>query len=76
MRRAGRRASFCASHFALVVALVCGQSRDFRVCRRVTRHVPNRARVGVFCFLRDTISVFILELTPTCLGRDYKFISK
>ena len=40
-----------ASHVALVVALVCGQSCNFRVSRRVTRHVPNRAdvRVGVFC---------------------------
>ena len=40
-----------ASHFALVVALVCGQSRDFRVCRRVNRRVHYRARVrvGVFC---------------------------
>ena len=48
MRRTGRRAGFRASHVALVVALVCGQPRDFRVCCRVTRHVPNRARVGVF----------------------------
>ena len=33
------------------IALVCGQSRDFRVCRRVSRRVPDRARVrvGVFC---------------------------
>ena len=31
--------------------VVCGQSCNFRVSRRVTRHVPNRAdvRVGVFC---------------------------
>ena len=56
-RRAGRRTGFRASYVALVVvlvvALVCGQSRDFRVCRRVPnrarRRVPNRARVGVFC---------------------------
>ena len=36
-RRAGRRAGVW--------------TRDFRVCRRVTRRVPNRARarVGVFC---------------------------
>ena len=50
-RRAGRRASHAGSHVALdvasVVAFVCGQSRDCRVCRRV----PNRARVGVFCSL-------------------------
>ena len=40
-----------ASHVAFVVALVCGQSCNFRVSRGVTRHVPNRAdvRVGVFC---------------------------
>ena len=40
-----------ASHVALVVALVCGQPCNFRVSRRVTRHVPNCAdvRVGVFC---------------------------
>ena len=44
-----RRVGFRASHVALVVALVCGQSGDFRVCRRVTRRVPNRARVRVFC---------------------------
>ena len=31
-----------------VVALVCGQSRECRVCRRVPRRVPNRARAGVF----------------------------
>ena len=53
-RRAGRRASHAGSHVALdvasVVALVCGQSRDCHVCRRV----PNRARarVGVFCTLK------------------------
>ena len=41
-RSAGRR----ASHVALVVALVCGHSRDFGVYRRVPRRVPNRARVG------------------------------
>ena len=40
-----------ASHFALVVTLVCGQSRDFRVCRRVKLRVNNRVRVGVFCSL-------------------------
>ena len=40
-----RRAGLRASHVALVVALVCGQSREFRVCRRVTRRVPNYARV-------------------------------
>ena len=35
----------------VLVALVCGQSCNFRVSRCVTRHVPNRAdvRVGVFC---------------------------
>ena len=40
-----------ASHVAFVVALVCGQTCNFRVSRRVTRHVPNRAdiRVCVFC---------------------------
>ena len=36
-----------ASHVALVVALVCGQSCHFRVSHRVTRHVPNRADVRV-----------------------------
>ena len=36
-----------ASHFAMVVALVCGQSRHFRVCRHDTPRVHNRARVGV-----------------------------
>ena len=41
MRRAGCR----ASHVALVIAFVCGQSRDFRVCRRVPRRVPNHVRV-------------------------------
>ena len=49
-RRAGRRASHAGSHVALdvasVVALVCGQSCDCRVCRRM----PNRARGGVFFF--------------------------
>ena len=40
-RRTRRRASLVA----LVVALVCGQSRDFRVCRRI----PRRAHIGVFC---------------------------
>ena len=49
--RAGFRAGFRASHVVLVVAFVCGLSRDFRVCRRVTRRVPNGARVGVFCIL-------------------------
>ena len=31
--------------------MVCEQSCNFRVSRRVTRHVPNRAdvRVGLFC---------------------------
>ena len=44
-RRTGCRASHVALDVALVVAwLVCGQSRDFSVCRRV----PRRARVGVF----------------------------
>ena len=56
-RRAGRRASHTGSHVALdvtsVVALVCGQSRDCRVCRRV----PNRARVGVFCTLSGSYHI-------------------
>ena len=30
---------------------MCGQSRDFRVCRRVTRRVADRDRLGVFCSL-------------------------
>ena len=42
-----RSAGFRAYHVALVVVLVCGQSHDFRVCRRVTRGVPDRARVSV-----------------------------
>ena len=37
-----------AARRALVVALVCGQSRDFCICRRVLRRVPNRDRVVVF----------------------------
>ena len=40
---------------APVVALVCEQSRDFRVCRRVPRRVHNhpcaRVHVGVLCTL-------------------------
>ena len=40
LTRVGRR---------VVVTLVCGLSRDFRVCRRAPRRVPNRTRVGVFC---------------------------
>ena len=48
-----RHVSFCArfraSHvalvFALLCALVCGQSRDFCVCRRITRRVHSRAFV-------------------------------
>ena len=47
-RRAGRRASFVALNVASVVELVCLQSRDCRVCRRVQRRVLNRARVSVF----------------------------
>ena len=38
-----------ASHLALVFALACGQSREYRVCRRV--HI--RARVGVFLALYE-----------------------
>ena len=45
--------NFHASHvaliFVMVVALVCGHSRDFHVFRRVCRHVPSRVRIGVFC---------------------------
>ena len=51
-RRADCRASHAGSHVSLndaLVALVCGQSRDFCVCRRVPRRVANRARVRVFC---------------------------
>ena len=33
-----------ARHIALDITLVCWQSSDFRVCRRVTRRVSNRAR--------------------------------
>ena len=45
-RRAGRRASYAPLDVASVVALVCGQVRDCRVCRRVPRRVPDRARVS------------------------------
>ena len=41
-RRAGFRAGFRPSHVAMVFTLVCGQSRDFRVYRRVSRRVHNR----------------------------------
>ena len=49
-----RRTNCCASHVALDVALVCGQSRHFRICRYVPRRVPKPAfahtRIGgVFC---------------------------
>ena len=52
-----RRADFRASHVALVIALGCGKSQNFRVYRRVTRRVPNHARdrVGVFCTLQSLI---------------------
>ena len=46
-RHASRRASYVALDVASVVTLVCGQSLDSRVPRRV----PNRARVGVFLAL-------------------------
>ena len=52
-RRAGCRASHAGSH--VQVALVGGHSRDCRVCRRVPRRVPDRARVGVFCSLLVTL---------------------
>ena len=42
----------------LVVALACGQLWHFRVFRRVTRRVRNRARVGVF-FSNSDIFIYI-----------------
>ena len=45
-----RRAGCRASHVAFDVALVCGQSRDFRVCC----HVPRRAyliALALVCFV-------------------------
>ena len=65
VRRAGCHAGIRVTHnlASLVVALLCGQSHDFRVCRRVTRRVHNRvcARVGVFC-----IKLEINHLIQTC----------
>ena len=59
------------SHFALVFTLVCWQSGQFQICRRVTRrvHIRSRVRVGVFCpsseNQRDMWSVFPV-LKPDC----------
>ena len=50
---------------ALVVALVCGQSRNFHVYRRVSRRVPNRARIDVFCICIFMVFLFCMQgLSP------------
>ena len=59
MRCAGRRVGYRASHVAFDVALVCGPSRVFRVCRRVPRRVPSGARVRVFYALPCVFSFSI-----------------
>ena len=50
-RRAGCRASHVALDVALVFALVYGQSRDFRVPRRVHNCARSPVHIGVFCTL-------------------------
>ena len=64
-RLAGRRASHVhdvALDVASVVALVFGESGDFRVSRRVPSRVPNRARAGVFCRLDRSIILYFIVL--------------
>ena len=75
--RAGRRASYVALDVGSVVALLCRQSRDCRVCRRVTRCVPNRALLRsrynirrIFCasvalaYVTMTHQVVLMDFLP------------
>ena len=75
--RAGRRASYVALDVGPVVALLCRQSRDCRVCRRVTRCVPNRALLRsrynirrIFCasvalaYVTMTHQVVLMDFLP------------
>ena len=59
-----------ASYFTLVVALVCRQSRDFLVCRRVTRRVHN---AFAFAFMHSRSRWCVLLFTPPSMYRYSSF---